>query len=767
MKSFIKYILWSLLFFIVSAVHSAELSYPDIVNRLIDLEALAVLPEKGEKCAMWSSYDRLSRYDEKSGRYVNWNANSDGLNQFIRKEGDDIVMAEMKGPGAIVRIWSAQPQDGHVKIYIDGSEEPVINLPFRNYFDNTVSPFNFPELVYSAASGQNNYVPIPYKKSCKVVAEPGWGNYFHFNYITFKKRTKIKPFTMKLDDAALNALKTVNDYFADKKGTIPGPPSKDNQIIKGYKEIEAGQTVTLAEINGEYAIKSFRIKANFDNRLVEEIATRKILLHMYWDGEQEPSVWSPLGDFFGTTPGKNNYKTLPLGMTETFMYSLWTMPFAQNAVIQLTNMDDVEHYVEFEIIYGPTNKPAKKLGRFHAKWHGDVFPLSDPNRWPDWTVLKTTGKGRFVGMRLHVLNQDGESCKEFAGPGHAWWGEGDEKFFVDGEMFPSTFGTGTEDYFGYAWGTPEFFEKAFHSQSMTMNNVGHQTVSRFHIIDNIPFQKSFDGFIEKYYPNNCGTKYDCVVYWYLSRDGKDFHKPDSIYVDKWIPAPVIQPDKGKFLRGDSINVKIISDYDNILYTLDGDEPTLESLSYDEPIIIDETSVLKAKVFTVSGRESNSAMGYYERVFLRPSVEIPTIPEPGLFYEYYEGEWLELPDFAQLTPVDSGIAEIFDLSKVKREDDYGLRYTGYIKVPKDGMYTFYLNSDDGSKLFIGDELVVDNDKCHGAVEIAGQVALSSGFHPLTVIFFEAKLYNVFEVRYSGPDIEKQQVAADILFHEVIF
>jgi hypothetical protein len=117
-------------------------------------------------------------------------------------------------------------------------------------------------------------------------------------------------------------------------------------------------------------------------------------------------------------------------------------------------------------------------------------------------------------MMLHVWN-----------PYHGWWGEGDEKFFVDGEKFPSTFGTGTEDYFGYAWGNPSLFAKPFHGQTITMGNAGHQSVYRWQIADDVPFQKSFDGYMEKYRPNEWGTYYACTMFWYLSPDGRDLDRP--------------------------------------------------------------------------------------------------------------------------------------------------------------------------------------------------------------------------------------------------
>jgi len=130
-------------------------------------------------------------------------------------------------------------------------------------------------------------------------------------------------------------------------------------------------------------------------------------------------------------------------------------------------------------------------------------------------MLKTEGNGRFCGVMLHVWNPRG-----------GWWGEGDEKFFVDGEKFPSTFGTGSEDYFGYAWCNPALFQNAFHNQTHnTGGNRGHISVNRWHVADNVPFNASFEAAIEKYYPNDRGTLYACVPYWYLAPGTTDAYEP--------------------------------------------------------------------------------------------------------------------------------------------------------------------------------------------------------------------------------------------------
>ena len=247
----------------------------------------------------------------------------------------------------------------------------------------------------------------------------------------------------------------------------------------------------------------------FADRDDQMAALRKIALRITWDGQATPAVWVPLGDFFATAPGENLYKTLMTGMTKDGYYANWYMPFGRSAVVELINEDKSARAVEFEIVHAPLSQPMDKLGYFHAKWHRDTFKLPK-DRWPDWVMLRTQGRGRFCGVMLHVWSPQG-----------GWWGEGDEKFFVDGEKFPSTFGTGSEDYFGYAWCCPALFQRPYHAQTMTENNHGHQSLVRWHIADNDPFQTSFEGCIEKYDDPGPSVKYACTAFWYLSADGVD------------------------------------------------------------------------------------------------------------------------------------------------------------------------------------------------------------------------------------------------------
>ncbi len=490
-----------------------KITYIDLVNRLTDLEGLAVLPVSGEQCAQWSSYDRRSKYDEINDQYIEWGANDDGEG-IIRGENGELVFAEMEGPGVIWRIWSAKAGAGHVKIYLDGKNEPVIDLPFRDYFNGKSEPFTRPALVHQTAKGLNCYIPIPYQKSCKITAEPGWGAYYHFTYANFPKGTVVPIFERELSLTEKNALDQANDLLLNC-GAIPAASQSGEITEKRIVQISPGSNRQVIQIDGKYAITSIKVNLDLPGNPEDQNVLRELALSIYWDNESSPSVWAPLGDFFGTAPGVNQYKSFPMGMTAEGFYSNWYMPFAKRAIIRLANEGDKEREVTFSIIYVPLDRPIETLGRFHAKWHRDAFLPDRKDRWPDWTLLTTAGSGRFCGVMLHIWNPKGE-----------WWGEGDEKFFIDGEKFPSTFGTGSEDYFGYAWCCPDLFQNAYHNQTFNSgDNCGHISVNRWQISDNVPFLKSFEGAIEKYFENSVPTLYASTVYWYLASDGDDPYTP--------------------------------------------------------------------------------------------------------------------------------------------------------------------------------------------------------------------------------------------------
>jgi len=501
------------------------LTYADLIYRLIDLEALSLLPQPGEVTAQWSSYDRASYYDDEAGEYVGWDANGDSSG-FLHQEGDYLVLGEMEGPGVIWRIWTAMPLPGEILLYLDDAPEPAMVVPFWDLFLGKTPPFVYPNLVYGAAKGQNSYVPISFSKSCRILANPAFGLYYHFTYSAFPEGTVLPRFSTSLPDDAVLALEAVDEFFANNLGEDPAGQREGQEEHEVDLVVEPGETKLAFELEGTGAITAVKVVMGQTESPTELVsALREVVLQIFWDGAAEPAVWAPLGDFFGNAPGYAPFRTLVSGMTEEGYYSFWHMPFGDGARVELVNDGPVERALHLELVKAPLARPVEEYGRFHAKWHRNAFPPDEPGREIDWTMLTTEGRGRYVGTMLHIWN-----------PGGGWWGEGDEKLFVDGELFPSTFGTGSEDYFGYAWCTEELFSRAFHAQPVSVaknqcqfpdpaDSGGHTCNSRWHIVDSVPFQTSFEASIEKYFSDEKPTLYANTVYWYLEPGGTDPYPP--------------------------------------------------------------------------------------------------------------------------------------------------------------------------------------------------------------------------------------------------
>lgn len=138
--------------------------------------------------------------------------------------------------------------------------------------------------------------------------------------------------------------------------------------------------------------------------------------------------------------------------------------------------------------------------------------------------------------------------------------------------------------------------------------------------------------------------------------------------------------------------------------------------------------------------------------------------PNIAYEYYEEDWaiLELPDVDTLTPVNTGNIEQFTLPPSNGELFYGYRYTGKLFVEQAGIYTFYTASNDGSQLHINNSIVVDNNGKHGVLEKQGDVSLAAGMHDISVTYFQSNGSEALHVYWSGANLVKQEITADVLF-----
>lgn len=492
------------------AMSSAEITTGTLLEQMSDLSRLAELPEPPYSTKQFSSYDRKS---VSPADHEAWFANSD-YNQYIRTEETDgrkeHVMMDAAGPGAIVRIWSANPK-GVLRVYLDGDKTPALTASMPDLLSGKVA--GFPEPLAGVASrGWNLYFPIPYAKHCKVTNDEG-GFYYLVNYRTYPAGTPVRTFTREDVTAWAPQATAVAAQLADPaQATKPDAARTTEHIYKA--QVPAGEEVLLASFatTDGHAICRFDVNLTAADAIP---AARALILVMTFDGQQ--TVECPIGDFFGTAPGMNPYQGLPLGVGKAQdrlpLYCRWLMPYSRSAKITLKNLGSQTAHVGAVINTAPYQWTRRSL-LFHAGWRIERDLPTRP--FTDWTHLEVKGHGRFVGGALHVAN-----------PVRQWWGEGDEKIYVDGEAFPSHFGTGSEDYYGYAWCSPDLFTHAYHNQPRCdgPGNYGHTSVNRFHIMDDIPFARSFKFDMENWHSHGeTQTTRAAVSYWYARPGGSSFFK---------------------------------------------------------------------------------------------------------------------------------------------------------------------------------------------------------------------------------------------------
>lgn len=193
---------------------------------------------------------------------------------------------------------------------------------------------------------------------------------------------------------------------------------------------------------------------------------------------------------------------------------------------------------------------------------------------------------------------------------------------------------------------------------------------------------------------------------------------------------------------------------SIRYTKDGSSPTLTSPVYQTPFSIDEATTVKARMFNAQGHGTTTEAKTYK----------PVPAGSGLRYRFYKGSWIQMPDYSKLTPLLESVATDLDVeSRQFWADNWGMVLEGNLQIDKAGEYTFHLNSDDGSKLFFDDQLVINNDGDHSVLELSGKMHLSAGTHRLRLEFFEAGGEAILELDMEGPGMKRQPLPFDKISH----
>jgi len=228
------------------------------------------------------------------------------------------------------------------------------------------------------------------------------------------------------------------------------------------------------------------------------------------------------------------------------------------------------------------------------------------------------------------------------------------------------------------------------------------------------------------------------------------------------PAVVVASRAQEFYGSTWIEARASSPDAAVHFTLDGSEPDAASPIAQGTLVLSRSAVLKARAILdeVAGPVVERRFRAVGPADLRPR-DGAAGSVRGLRYRYYEGGWQALSDLPNREPVEAGVVEGLSRAPLRRDEHVALVYEGWVTVPRDGLWRFRLTSDDGSRLWIGDDLVVDNDGLHGMVAKTGAVALAAGAHPLRLGWFNAKGGSGLELEWSSDGEAWQAVPADAL------
>lgn len=497
---------------------------------------------KNAVCKQVSSYDRSGGNGD-AGHFLNGDVG--------RLPNNRAVLADLKGPGCIYRLWSANAA-GFIRFYFDGEAEPRIACPMQDLFQDKYPPFVRP-LAGQSSGGWYCFFPIPFAKSLRIEVDDPRTMYYQIQYHQFPEGTPVQSFTRQLsaEDQMLVA-KLVDDWKR------LGDPSQSRLVVEamtgalfaaqhtqGDTPVEAGKELTLWEEGQGGVIRGLRIKV----RPADRFTLRRLVLRAYWDGESRPAVEVPLGDFFGVGFGERKFQSLPLGMTDDDYYCYFPMPYFQSARLTLTNEGPKPVTVRWEVRRSAL--PAEKnLAYFHAKWRRVTT-----ERGKHVTLLETTGRGHYVGVNL---NMQGDRGLGFL--------EGDEKIYVDGETFPSIYGTGTEDFFTSGWyfNTGPFW-LPFHGCIVKDDQNSRIAAYRYQITDCVPFQKNIRVDIEHGGTNDYpGADYCFTTYWYQDRAADNWpplppveaRRPPSLKAQNVVEAETLEVVGGKVIDDENLEIEL-------------------------------------------------------------------------------------------------------------------------------------------------------------------------------------------------------------------
>ncbi|MFN8239293.1 MAG: DUF2961 domain-containing protein [Bacteroidales bacterium] len=520
---------YSFLFLILLTGCSNQVSLKSLLEEMTSREVLTYFPEKEYRLLQSSSYNRKSVSPDSSG----WFENND-MSHFIRVEENsgrrEFVMLDTEGPGTVVRWWMTfyKAQNGIIRVYIDNSDTPEAEgSPAALLSGELLTGYPLSASVQKGAPigetgrdyDHNFYLPIPFSKHCKITYECDslrilhnyegievpegyyWPDVFYnIGYRIYDSNINVKSFS------ADELKKNRENIIRAGKSLLESPVS---EAIKKTAEkiIAPGDSLVIDENTERMALGYLSVIIDSKKR---NQALRSLVLKAEFDDIK--SVLVPTGDFFGAGYTLQPHRTFfnssdSAGNLESF----WIMPFRNKCCITFINMG--VDTVKVKAVAGFVDyKWNKRSMYFGSSWteHHNMKSRDLAGRPFDLQFARLNGKGIYAGDQVVLYNNT-----------YFWWGEGDEKIFVDGESFPSSFGTGSEDYYGYSFARQEPFSHPFISQPVGTGNMtwGVTVNMRHRMLDAIPFSKSVDARLEMWHWADIRMNFALTSYFYFTPEG--------------------------------------------------------------------------------------------------------------------------------------------------------------------------------------------------------------------------------------------------------
>ncbi len=322
-----------------------------------------------------------------------------------------------------------------LNFYFDGESEPSIKVGFRDLFLGKHPVFVRPIVGYGSG-GFYSYIPLTYEKSCKVLIRAERLQFCQINYATYPDRTPIVSFPKlpadKYNSHLAKAKKLFESYGSDISSYIVPPGGSVERFSKKVR-LKISETVKIFETDRPGRIVGIRISS--PEALADK--DRGIVLRAYWDGDEEPAILCPAGDFFGYAWGEPATKSLLVGTANGVSYCYFPMPFEKSARIELSCEGNPakETDLEAEVLFVPIARQENE-SRFYAIWRRE----NPTTKGKPFTFIETEGRGQLVGF---IQQSQGLES------GNTYFFEGDDQTTIDGKLV--IHGTGSEDFYNGGW----------------------------------------------------------------------------------------------------------------------------------------------------------------------------------------------------------------------------------------------------------------------------------------------------------------------------